>query len=65
MGACKEIVQDMLHALKPLDLNLGAVWMVRHEGTEEVGDEESVAALCGAESVEFRLWTDEKYYIDE
>lgn len=65
VGAYKDVVQELVDAMKAHDHNLGAVWMVGHEGTEEVGDQEAVAALCETEKVGFRLWTDEKYYIDE
>ena len=34
VGAYKDVVQDVLHALKAHDHTLGAVWMVGHEGTD-------------------------------
>lgn len=41
------------------------VWMTSEEGFEEEQQEQDVKSVVDAYGKEFRLWTDEKYYIDE
>lgn len=46
-------------------VDIGAIWMTSHEGTEEKADEKAVEALCGELGAEWKLWVDEKYFIDD
>ena len=47
------------------DVNVGAVWMTSEEGVEENDEERSVKEACEKAGVEFKLWVDEKYLVDE
>ena len=47
------------------DFNVGAVWMTSEEGVEENDEERSVKEACEKAGVEFKLWVDEKYLVDE
>jgi len=51
--------------IKAEELNVGAVWMTSEEGVEENDDEKSVKDACEKDGVEFELWVDEKYLVDE
>lgn len=44
---------------------IAGVWMTRNESVEEKEEERSVEAITKQHGVEFKLWRDEKYYIDE
>lgn len=46
-------------------VDIGAIWMTGHEGSEEKADEKAVEALCGELDAEWKLWVDEKYLIDD
>lgn len=41
------------------------VWMTSDDGTEEKREERDVRRVVESEGIEFRLWKDEKYFIDE
>jgi deoxyribodipyrimidine photo-lyase len=45
--------------------DIAGVWMVSEEGTEEKYDEDQVKRLAEERGVDFKVWDDEKYYIDE
>jgi deoxyribodipyrimidine photo-lyase len=47
------------------EIKVGAVWMVGEEGVEENHEESQVKRACREADVEFKLWNDEKYLIDE
>jgi len=65
VGMIADIIQDLVEGLKEKGQEVGAVWMTSHEGTEEEQDEQAVASLCEKGGLQFKLWVDEKYYIDE
>jgi deoxyribodipyrimidine photo-lyase len=46
-------------------MTIGGVWMTNEEGAEEKEQEEDVRSICQNRGVEFKLWKDEKYFIDE
>ena len=57
----------MLNAYKK-DSSKGEVvslWMTSEEGVEEQREERDVRKAVEGEGKEFRVWTDEKYYVDE
>lgn len=45
--------------------DVAAVWMTDEEGTEEKDDEDAVRRVADKYGVDFKLWLNEKYYIDE
>ncbi|KAK3330635.1 putative cryptochrome [Apodospora peruviana] len=65
VGMFKDVVRDLIDGLTAQNHKVGAVWMVSHEGVEENRDEKSVSAICEKEGIDFKLWTDEKYLIDD
>ena len=67
VGLVGQVVKDVLKAYK-LDSKRGevvTVWMTDEEGVEEKREERDVRRVVEGEGKTFRLWTDEKYYIDE
>lgn len=44
---------------------ISGVWMTADESVEEKEDEKVVKEIAKQNGVEFKLWSDEKYYIDE
>jgi deoxyribodipyrimidine photo-lyase len=60
--AVKQVVQKVS---QENNMQVGAVWMVGEEGVEENREEGSVKDVCRGSDVDFKLWTDEKYLIDE
>jgi len=58
-------VGDLVKGLQQNDHSVGAIWMTSHEGTEEHDDQKAVSSLCEETGAQFKIWTDEKYFIDE
>lgn len=58
-------VRELLEGLKAESQHVDALWMVAHEGVEEEADQEAVSALCATMGVEFVLFPDEKFFVDD
>ncbi|KAH7361243.1 DNA photolyase, FAD-binding/Cryptochrome [Pyrenochaeta sp. MPI-SDFR-AT-0127] len=44
---------------------ISGIWMTSDHGTEEKDDEETVRRIAEQNNVDFKLWEDEKFYIDD
>jgi deoxyribodipyrimidine photo-lyase len=64
-GMMDHVLQSLLSGLAANGVKVGAVWMTAEEGVEEIRDARAIASVCSEHNVNFRLWADEKYYIDE
>lgn len=66
VGSLDEVVKKMLSEIsKKKEIKVGALWMVGEEGIEENREERFVQNACRDSDVDFKLWEDEKYFIDE
>lgn len=66
VGMTGEVVRDLLQGFKE-DHQMGTygVWMTSEEGSEEKQEERDVEQVVEEEGSQFKLWPDEKYYVDE
>jgi deoxyribodipyrimidine photo-lyase len=66
VGMVGNVVKEMLSKTEEsTDLKVTGLWMVSEEGVEEAMEEREVKDACREAGIEFKLWTDEKYLIDE
>lgn len=67
VGMLGSVIEDLLFQLKQQNdkISVSAVWMTEEEGVEEKGEERDVRRAAEKAGVDFRLWMDEKYFIDE
>ncbi|KAK6586547.1 hypothetical protein PZA11_001604 [Diplocarpon coronariae] len=66
VGTLGGVVDDILTKTNEKGgIKVAAVWMVGEEGVEENQEESQVKDACREAGVEFKLWTDEKYLIDD
>ena len=65
VGMAGQVIKDMLEAFKKQDTEVVSVWMTDEEGIEEKKEERDVKEAAQNADTEFKLWTDEKYFIDE
>ena len=65
VGMLGQVLEDTLNKLKQNHAEIAGVWMTDEEGVEEKREEREVKKAAEAAGVEFKLWVDEKYYIDE
>lgn len=60
-----KVVKSLVEGFKKQQLQVGAVWTTGLVGSEETDQEGVVAAVCRDQDVAFKIWPDEKYFIDE
>lgn len=66
VGMVGEVIKDLMEAFTATDdTEMAGVWMTSEEGYEEKQEERAVKRAVEAAGKEFRLWGDEKYFIDE
>ncbi|KAL8914865.1 MAG: hypothetical protein Q9172_006997 [Xanthocarpia lactea] len=65
VGMAGQVIKELLEAFQQQNTEVAAIWMTEEEGVEEKQEERDVKrAAEGAQTV-FKLWTDEKYYVDD
>jgi deoxyribodipyrimidine photo-lyase len=64
VGLAGEVMKDLVEGLSKDGVKV-SVWMTSEEGSEEKDEERDVKAICESNGAEFKVFTDEKYYIDE
>ena len=66
VGMLGQVVRDLISGLEETgEFETTAVWMTGEEGVEEKREERDVRKVAESQSVGFRLWRDEKYFIDD
>jgi deoxyribodipyrimidine photo-lyase len=66
VGSVADAVQSVLDGFRDQDgVEVHGLWMTSEEGWEEKIEEQRVEKLLDREEKEFKLWTDEKYFVDE
>lgn len=65
-GSISDVVKSLLPQLGgKTGLSVRAIWIVGEEGVEESREERALKELCYEADVDFKLFNDEKYLIDE
>lgn len=65
VGMVGQVVGEMLDAFQQAHTEVAGVWMTQEEGVEEKREERDVRHAAEGAQTEFKLWVDEKYYVDE
>lgn len=69
VGMVGDVLQDLLAKYGTSEAAQGgrisAIWMTAEEGVEERREERDARNVAEANGVEFKLWRDEKFFIDE
>lgn len=66
-GLVGDVLEDILASFKnkEQEVQVVGVWMTEEEGVEEKQEERAARKAAEAQGVDFRLWSDEKYFIDD
>lgn len=66
-GTVVDVLEDLLteYKAKEREAQVVAVWMTEEEGVEEKDEENTARRAAEKQGIEFKLWTDEKYYIHD
>ncbi|KAL8696981.1 MAG: hypothetical protein Q9224_002520, partial [Gallowayella concinna] len=65
VGMVGQVIKEMLDAFKQANTQVTGIWMTEEEGVEEKREERDVREAAERAQAEFKLWTDEKYYVDD
>ena len=67
VGMINDVLDDLLSAFqtKQQDVKVVGLWMTEEDGVEEKREERAAQSIAQKKGVDFRLWTDEKYFIDD
>ena len=66
VGTLEDAVRSILDGFRDQKgVEVHGLWMTSEEGWEEKQEEKQVERLMDENECEFKLWTDEKYFIDE
>ncbi|KAM0417393.1 hypothetical protein ACHAPT_012628 [Fusarium lateritium] len=65
VGSFSDVVRQLIQALNDSHYSVDAVWMTEEVSSEEVDDQDAVSSVCSERSVDFKLWRDDKYFVDD
>ncbi|KAI4092892.1 MAG: hypothetical protein LQ344_003257 [Seirophora lacunosa] len=65
VGMAGQVIKELIDAFKQANTEIAGVWMTDEEGMEEKREERDVREVAENAQTEFRLWIDEKYYVDD
>ena len=65
VGMVGQVIKEILDAFQKENTEVAGVWMTSEEGVEEKREELDVRRAAEGANTVFKLWTDEKYYVDE
>ena len=65
VGLAGQVIHELLGAFKREGAQVVAVWMTGEEGVEEKREERDVKEAAERAGTEYKLWTDEKYFVDD
>ena len=66
VGTVRDAVKSILDGYRNQnDVEVSGLWMTSEEGWEELYQERYVKQLIKEEGKEFKIWADEKYFVDE
>lgn len=64
-GSFPDVLKHIVDSLNEKQQNVGAVWMTDEKSDEEIQEQNAVSSFCSQKGIDFQIWEDEKYYIDE
>lgn len=65
IGKFDDVLNHLIKSLHDNNQSIDTVWMTEEPSKEEVDDQNAAASVCSEKGINFKLWQDEKYLIDE
>lgn len=65
VGMVPDVVENALLGLEEQGYHVGAIWAFEEDGDEEGHDQNVMKDMCERRQVDFRVWPDEKHFVDE
>lgn len=64
VGSVGDVLKETISGLQG-KIDVGGVWMTEEVSYEEKQEHKTIKSICAQSGVDFRLWGDEKYFVDE
>ena len=64
VGSVGDVLKEAISGLQD-KISVGGVWMTEEVSYEEKQEHKAVESICADFDIEFKLWADEKYFVDE
>lgn len=65
VGSVKDVLEHLVGGMKNAATTVNSVWMTEELSWEEKQEQKEVASLCLERDIDFKIWKDEKYFVDE
>lgn len=65
VGSAKDVLGHLVKELKDTSASVNSVWMTEELSWEEEQEQKAIASLCSKQDIDFKIWKDEKYFVDE
>ncbi|RBR12122.1 uncharacterized protein FIESC28_08756 [Fusarium coffeatum] len=65
IGKFDDVLNHLIKSLHENNQSIDTVWMTEEPSKEEVDDQNAAASVCSENGINFKLWLDEKYFIDD
>lgn len=65
VGSYSDVLTQLVGSLREQHQSIDSVWLTEEPSKEEVDDQKAISAVCSHHSINFKLWRDDKYFIDE
>ena len=65
VGKSREVLDNLVKELKSTATAVNSIWMTEELSWEEVEEQKELASLCCERDIDFKIWKDEKYFVDE
>jgi deoxyribodipyrimidine photo-lyase len=71
VGMIEDVVRDIVEAFPQNGVQdeskpkISGIWMTSDDGCEEMDEEKAVGKIAAKHDIPFKVWVDEKFYVDE
>ncbi|QPH17737.1 hypothetical protein C2857_002625 [Epichloe festucae Fl1] len=65
VGSAKDVLGHLVKELKDTAASVNSVWMTEELSWEEEQEQKAIASLCSEQDIDFKIWKDEKYFVDD
>ncbi|KAG6031188.1 hypothetical protein E4U41_007649 [Claviceps citrina] len=65
VGSTKDVLDHLVEEMKNAAMTVNSLWMTEELSWEEEQEQKAIAALCSERDIDFKIWKDEKYFVDD
>ncbi|KAK2593633.1 hypothetical protein QQS21_008681 [Conoideocrella luteorostrata] len=65
VGSIKDVLDHLIGEFSHSGISVDGVWMTEELSWEELEEQKSIGAVCSERDIDFKIWKDEKYFVDD